>query len=58
LKSEGEAYANRLREAGIPTTLRDYPGLLHDFVGYPGAYPQAAGAIHDAATVLRTAVGS
>src|SRR5207237_4852665 len=27
-KSEGEAYATRLRDAGVPTTLRDYPGLL------------------------------
>jgi acetyl esterase len=58
LKSEGQAYANRLREAGVPTTLRDYPGLLHGFVGSPGVYPQAAAAIHDAATSLRAALGS
>ena len=58
LKSEGQAYANRLHEDGVPTTLRDYPGLLHGFVGSPGVYPQAAAAIHDAATSLRAALGS
>ena len=57
LKSEGEAYANRLRDAGVPTTLRDYPGLIHGFIGLPGIYPQAVAAIRDAATTLRAALG-
>jgi acetyl esterase len=58
LKSEGQAYAHRLRDAGVPTVLRDYPGLLHAFVSLPGVYPQAVAAIRDAATTLREALAS
>ncbi len=52
LESEGRAYAARLRDAGVPTTLRDYPGLLHGFVGSPGVFPQATEALRDASAAL------
>jgi acetyl esterase len=32
LRDEGEAYAAKLREAGIPTTAVRYQGIIHDFV--------------------------
>jgi acetyl esterase len=32
LRDEGEAYANKLREAGVPTTTARYQGIIHDFV--------------------------
>jgi acetyl esterase len=32
LRDEGEAYANKLRAAGVPITALRYQGIIHDFV--------------------------
>ena len=32
LRDEGEAFANKLREAGVPVTAVRYQGIIHDFV--------------------------
>ena len=32
LRDEGEAYAAKLRQAGVPTTAVRYQGIVHDFV--------------------------
>jgi acetyl esterase len=32
LRDEGEAYATKLREAGVPTTSVRYNGIIHDFM--------------------------
>src|SRR3954454_24893953 len=60
LRDEGEAYARRLTEAGVPTTSVRYNGTLHDFMMLNPlrGTRAAAGAIAQAIDVLTTAVGA
>ena len=57
LRDEGEAYAERLREAGNVVTLKRYPGQIHDFVTMSGVMSQGKQAIEDTAALLRQAFG-
>jgi acetyl esterase/lipase len=42
LCDEGAAYAQRLREAGVPTLYRCHPGMIHLFYGIGAVIPYAA----------------
>ena len=55
LRDEGEAYAARLREAGVPVQLTRYHGMIHGFFGMSALLDQAKEAIQEATTALRTA---
>ncbi len=55
LRDEGEAYAARLREAGVPVRLSRYEGLIHGFFGMSGVIDQARTAVEEAAAGLRAA---
>ncbi|MEU2280876.1 alpha/beta hydrolase fold domain-containing protein, partial [Streptomyces sp. NPDC013178] len=57
LRDEGEAYANKLREAGVPVTAVRYQGIIHDFVMLNALRPThaAEAAVNQAVGTLRTA---
>ncbi|AWW36063.1 alpha/beta hydrolase [Streptomyces cadmiisoli] len=60
LRDEGEAYARRLAEAGVPTTSVRYNGILHDFMTLNPVRPTraATAAVEQAVHVLRMALGT
>jgi acetyl esterase len=53
LRDEGEAYAIRLREAGVTVALRRYPGLIHGFANQTAVSRSARAAMHEIAGALR-----
>ncbi|WTZ79011.1 alpha/beta hydrolase [Streptomyces sp. NBC_01386] len=60
LRDEGEAYANKLREAGVPVTAVRHQGIIHDFVMLNAlrATHAAEAAITQAVTFLADALDS
>ncbi|GAA1034667.1 MULTISPECIES: alpha/beta hydrolase [Amycolatopsis] len=60
LRDEGEAYAAKLRTAGVPVTAVRYQGVIHDFVMVNALREThaAEAAITQAITVLRGAFGN
>ncbi|NKF21474.1 alpha/beta hydrolase [Solimonas marina] len=58
LRDEGEAYAAKLAQAGVPVTQVRYLGTIHDFVMLNGVAetPAARAAIEQANTALRAAL--
>ncbi|TMR22696.1 alpha/beta hydrolase [Nonomuraea turkmeniaca] len=53
LRDEGEAYANKLRTAGVPVTAVRYLGIIHDFVML-----NALRETHAAESAIELAVGT
>jgi acetyl esterase len=53
LRDEGEAYAERLREAGVQVALRRHAGLVHTFANLTAICPSARQAMLEAVGALR-----
>lgn len=55
LRDEGELYGQRLQAAGVPTTIRRYPGMIHGFLGMTQVLDQAKTAMQETSQTLREA---
>jgi acetyl esterase len=53
LRDEGEEYGARLRDAGVPATVKRYDGMIHEFIRWP--FDDAKRAIQDIADALKDA---
>jgi acetyl esterase len=57
LRDEGEAYAARLREAGVAADVHRVEGVVHGFFRWRAVTGAAEDALQDAAAALREALG-
>lgn len=53
LRDEGEAYADKLREAGVEVKQSHYDGMIHGFVSMIGALDKARESIDEMRRELR-----
>ncbi len=58
LRDEGEAYAARLRAAGVPVQFKRYDGMIHGFFGMGALVDQARTAMEEVAAGLQAAFSS
>ncbi|PJK18426.1 alpha/beta hydrolase [Mycolicibacterium goodii] len=58
IKPQGLLLIDALKAAGVPTTAREYAGMIHGFFGLDEIFPQAAQAMGFAADALAAALDS
>ena len=54
LRDQGEAYARKLTQAGVPVTLKRYEGMIHPFFSLGGILEDGMEAIGEAAAALKS----
>ena len=57
LRPQGEAYAAKLRAAGVDVEYAEFPGMIHNFTGMGGAIDRAGEGVERVAAALRRAFG-
>jgi acetyl esterase len=58
LRDDGELYADRLRDAGVPVRYTEYKGMIHGFYWMTGVLDQAQRLHDEIAEEVRSAFGS
>ena len=58
LRDEGAAYAERLRQAAVPVTYREYQGMVHAFMGWSSVVPTGKRAFAEVGADLRKALAA
>jgi acetyl esterase len=58
LRDEGENYADRLRQAGVPTEMKRWDGMNHGFFFWPGVVDRAGAAMDEACAWVRSVLAS
>jgi acetyl esterase len=58
LRSEGQAYAEKLTAAGVDVQVKRFDGVTHEFFGMSAVHPKAKQAVADAASRLRASFGN
>lgn len=53
LRDEGNEFAGRLADAGVPVVLQTYPGQFHGFITMGKLLPKAHAALHDIGNWLK-----
>jgi acetyl esterase len=53
LRDQGEAYARKLAQAGVPVATKRYDGMIHPFVSLAGIVDGGRAALTDAAAALK-----
>jgi acetyl esterase len=56
LRDQGEAYADKMRSAGVSVVLKRYEGMIHPFLSLAGIVDEGRVAIEDSAAALREAL--
>jgi acetyl esterase len=54
LRDEGERYAEKLSQAGVPTQMKRWDGMNHGFFTWPGVVDKAGAAVDDACAWVRS----
>jgi len=58
LRDQGEAYADKMRSAGVSVVLKRYEGMIHPFVSLAGIVDAGRDAIKESAAAVRQALNA